>query len=126
MSNKMSDIPILQDERVLKHIEEEQKKVSWTEKIRLHLQEHLYIVEKGGKLVVKCFCGYEFGDPKTNWKYSALVYDRNPKEIYPRGIGPDPDWCVFREFYCPDCGVQLDVETIPPGVPFIFSFEPDI
>jgi len=122
----MSEIPILQDERVLKHLEEEQKRVPWSEKIKLHLQEHLYVVEKVDNLVVKCYCGFEFCDPKTNWKYHALVFDRNPKEIHPGITGPDPDWCVFREFYCPGCGVLLDVEAVPPGIPFIFSFEPDI
>jgi len=122
----MSEIPALQDERVLKHLEQEQKKVNWPEKIQLHLQEHLYIVEKGDKLIVKCSCGHEFGEHKTNWKYEALVYDRNPKDIYPGITGPAPEYCIFREFYCPGCGVQLDVEAVPPGIPFIFSFEPDM
>jgi acetone carboxylase gamma subunit len=122
----MKEIPILQDGIVLRHIEEEQKKVSWKERIVLHLQEHLYIVEKGDKFAVKCFCGYEFGDPQKNWKYEALIFDRNPKEIFPGVTGPDPDWCVFREFYCPGCGTQLDVEAVPPGIPFIFSFEPEM
>jgi len=83
-------------------------------------------VEKGDGLVVKCTCGYEFGDARKNWKYEALVYDRNPKDIYPGIAGVDPEWCIYREFYCPDCGVQLDVEAVPPGIPFIFSFEPEI
>ncbi|MFH0914122.1 MAG: acetone carboxylase subunit gamma [Chloroflexota bacterium] len=126
MSDALRNIPIMQDQKLIKHLEEEQKKVPWKEKIRLHLQEHLYIVEKDNHLVVKCFCGHEFGEAKSNWKYEALVYDRNPQELYPGFVGPDPEWCVFREFYCPGCGAQLDVEAVPPGVPFIFSFEPGI
>lgn len=38
----------------------------------------------------------------------------------------DPDWSVLREFYCPGCATQLDVEVVPQGYPFIFNVEPDL
>lgn len=103
-----------------------QPKVAWDDKILVHLQEHLYIVEKGNRKIVKCDCGYEFGDYKTNWKYSALVYDRNPREIY-FGVGShDPEWCTYREFYCPGCVTQLAVEAVPHGIPFLCPVELDL
>lgn len=110
---------IVKTELMEKHTAEEQKKLGWREKILVHLQEHLYIVEREGKKIVKCDCGYEFGNYKTDWKFSALVYDRNPKDIYPGITGHDPDWVVYREFYCPGCGALLDVEAVPHGIPFI-------
>ena len=113
--------------RLLQHLAEEQRKVSWPDRIIAHMHEHMYIVEKSaGSLVVKCSCGHEFCDPKTNWKHSSLVYDRNPKEIYPGLTGPDPEWCTYREFYCPGCYTQLEVEAVPHGMPFVFSAQVDL
>ena len=106
------------------YVEILQERVPWKERILLPIGEHLYIVEKGRERVVKCDCGHEFGDYHRNWKLGALIYDRNPKEIYPGVTGPDPEWCLFREFYCPGCLTQLEVEAVPHGIPLIFSFEP--
>lgn len=105
---------------------QERPKVAWVDKIIIDLQEHLYIVEKGDRKVIKCDCGYEFGDYKMNWKYNALVYDRNPREIYPGKGGHDPDWCTYREFYCPGCLAQLEVEAVPHGMPFLCPVELDL
>lgn len=105
---------------------EEQAKVSWPEEVLVHLQEHLYIVEKAGQKIVKCECGHEFGSYKTNWKYNSLVYDRNPKEIYPGITGHDPEWTTYREFFCPGCLALLEVEGVPHGVPFLFNTELDL
>lgn len=107
----------------------EQKRVPWKEKILLCLQEHLYIVEKDGEKIVKCTCGQEFGDYRRNWKESALVYARDTEEkleeIYRGPRKPDPNWAIIREFYCPGCGTQLEVETVMPHYPFVFNFLPD-
>ena len=102
--------------------------MGWKERIIAPLQKHLYIVQKGHERVVKCSCGHEFGDYKQNWKLNALVYERNPEdgEVY---VGPrafDGKWVVLREFYCPGCGTQLEVELLPHGHPFIFDAELDI
>ena len=111
-----------------KMIEIEQDRVSWKDKIIAPLQEHLYIVQKGDERLVKCSCGYEFGDYKQNWKLNSLVYERKPEdgEVY---VGPrafDGNWVIMREFYCPGCGTQLEVELLPHGHPFIFDAEIDI
>lgn len=107
-----------------------QERVRWPEKILLPLGEHLYIVAKGRQRIVKCDCGCEFGDWRENWKLKALVYVRNTRqklaEIYPGPRSPDPAWCEIREFYCPSCGAQLEVENVPPGYPVTFDFLPDI
>ena len=107
----------------------EQARVPWADRILVCLQEHLYVVEKAtGERVVKCSCGQEFGDYRTNWKESALVYERPPQdgEFFLGSRGADSEWQILREFYCPRCAAQLDVEPVPVGYPFIFNFLPDI
>lgn len=118
-------------ERFEMMLEIHQSRVPWSEKILLPLGLHLYIVLKeNGDRVVKCDCGYEFGDYRRNWKLNALIYVRDTEEklaeIYPKMMGPDPCWMEIREYYCPGCSTQLEVESVPPGYPVVFDFRPDI
>ena len=110
-------------------LELEQERVPWDDRIVVPLQEHLYVVETSdGERIVKCQCGQEFGDYRQNWKEEALVYERHPQDgvVFLPNKGADPDWQVLREFYCPGCAAQLDVEPVPVGYPFIFNFLPDL
>jgi acetone carboxylase gamma subunit len=60
----------------------------------------------------------------------AVVYVRQSEsemlEIYPRMAGPDPKLQHVREYYCPNCARQLEVEALPPGYPIVHDFLPDI
>jgi len=116
------------EDRFEKMLEIEQERVSWPERIVAPLAEYLYIVLKKGQMITKCSCGYEFGDYKENWKLNALVYERNPRdgEIYAGPRGGNPNWMILREFYCPGCGTQLEVEALPPGFPVLFDAQLDI
>lgn len=110
-------------------IELEQERVAFDEQILVCLQEHLFVVDPGldGEPVVKCDCGYEFGPYNANWKTGALVRQRDDTRdgsVYVGPRGADPDWMILREFYCPGCAAQLDVEMVPPGYPFINNFVP--
>jgi acetone carboxylase, gamma subunit len=129
----LDEVQRLQHEKDLDRMERvlaiEQARVSWKDRILVCLQEHLYVVAKDdGQRIVKCTCGQEFGDYRTNWKEASLVYERQPQdgEIFLGTRGADPEWQVLREFYCPGCAVQLDVEPVPIGYPFIFNFLPDL
>jgi acetone carboxylase gamma subunit len=106
----------------------EQERLGWRERIIMPLQEHLFVVEDptSGTVSVRCDCGNWFDDYRRNWKESALVYERDPLDgvIFLGPRAADPDWHVLREFYCPGCATQLDVETVPKGYPFIFNFLP--
>ena len=107
-----------------------QGRVAWPEKILLPLTPNLFIVQKGSERIVKCRCGQEFGDYRVNWKLHSLIYVRDTEEslqeIY-RGIEqPDPSWVQVREYYCPGCGAQLEVEAVPRGCPPDFEFLPDL
>ncbi len=126
--------PIIGDQkdsnRFEKILEILQAKVKWNEKILLPLHEHLYVVAKDGKRIVKCDCGYEFGDYQINWKTKCRIRVRDTiesiEELYPKYMGSDPEWEELREYYCPGCFILLDVEAVPPGYPTIFNFLPDI
>jgi len=108
-----------------------QERVPWKDRILLPYGLHLYIVQKpDGTRVVKCDCGHEFGDYRENWKLNALIYVRETEEqmneLYPKLMAPDPQWQVIREYYCPGCATQLEVEAVTPWYPILFDFEPDI
>lgn len=107
-----------------------QSKVGWKEKIILPLSEHLFIISKDGKPIVKCKCGYEFGDYRVNWKFKARVFVRDEREtieeIYKKYMGCTPGWMELREYYCPGCYTLLEVEAVPPGYPAVFDFLPDL
>jgi|Deesub1362A_J573_1020465.scaffolds.fasta_scaffold00497_15 acetone carboxylase gamma subunit len=122
---------IKDSDRFEKYIEILQERVSWKERILLPIGLHLFIVEKeNGDRIVKCECGYEFGDYRVNWKLQALIYVRDDEEkleeIYPGFWKPDPEIWEIREFYCPECATLLEVESVPKGYPLIFDFLPDI
>ena len=117
-------------DRFDKYVEVLQEKVTWKERILLPLTDKLFIVEcKDGERIVKCRCGCEFGDYRENWKLKALIHVRDTQEeineLYEYPGAPDPNYCEVREYYCPDCGSQLEVEIVPFGYPAIFDCLPD-
>ena len=118
-------------DRFLKYREVLQERAPWRDRILLPIALHLCIVQKDdGARVVKCDCGHEFGDYHRNWKLSARVRVRNTKErldeLYPHPMGCNPEWMELREYFCPGCWTQLDVEAVPPGYPVVFNFLPDL
>jgi acetone carboxylase gamma subunit len=107
-----------------------QSRVPWPERILLPLTPALFIVQKGGERIVKCRCGHEFGDYRANWKLAALIHVRDTAEklheIYHGREQPDAAWVQIREYYCPGCGTQLEVEALPRGAPPDFELLPDL
>jgi len=119
-------------ERFSLYLEVLQAKVPWKDKIILPLGPHLFVAQAAAtkQWVIKCDCGHEFCDYRQNWKLEATIYVRDTPEamleIYPSLMAPDTDWQVYREYYCPSCGVMHDVESPTPWYPVIHDFEPDI
>jgi acetone carboxylase gamma subunit len=108
-----------------------QERVPWEDPIVLPFGEHLFIVAKGGgEYAVKCDCGHEFCSHTENWKLEALIRVRDDeeslREVYPEKMHGDPAWNVLREYFCPGCRAQLEVEAVPPGYPVIHDFVPDL
>ena len=77
-------------------------------------------------------CGHKLISARDNYKKGCLVYDRDPREIQPPlvdeeyNFAPDPNWMRILEFYCPNCGTQVETEYLPPGHPIIHDIEIDI
>ena len=77
-------------------------------------------------------CGIALISARENYKKGCLVYDRDPQTIFKPiteeawDYSPNPEWCRFIEFYCPGCGVLVEVETLPPGHPITHDIELDI
>jgi len=107
-----------------------QRRVTFDDRILLPLTPMLFIVAAGDERVVKCRCGHGFGDYRVNWKLSAAIHVRSDEaslaEVYRGREQPDPSWIQLREYLCPGCGTQLEVEAVPRGCPPDFEFLPDL
>jgi acetone carboxylase gamma subunit len=120
-------------DRFDKYLKLLQQRVEWDDPIVLPFGEHLYIVRSAaasGAYMVKCDCGHEFCDFRSNWKLEALIYVRETQEeleqIYPEKMSGDARWNSLREYFCPGCKTLLEVEAVPPGYPVVHDFVPDL
>jgi len=109
-----------------------QRRVPYEDPIVLPAGEGLNIVRRrsDGEMVYRCDCGHDFCAHDRNWKLDAVVRVRESEEslleVYPKMAGPDPALQQVREYYCPSCARQLEVEALPPGYPVVHDFLPDI
>ncbi len=109
-----------------------QRRVPYEDPIVLPAGEGLNIVRRrsDGELVYRCDCGHDFCAHNRNWKMDALIYVRETeesvREVYPVMGGPDPLLQQIREYYCPSCARQLEVEAMQPGYPVVHEFLPDV
>lgn len=109
-----------------------QARVGYEDPIVLPAGEGLNIVRRrsDGRMVYRCDCGHDFCEHNRNWKMDALVHVRESEqamlEVYPERGGPDPRLQQLREYICPGCARQLEVEALPPGYPVVHEFLPDI
>ena len=117
-------------DRFDKYVEVMQGRVAFDERILLPLTPALFVVAADGERVVKCRCGHAFGDYRVNWKLFSLVHVRDDEaslsEVYRGREVPDPEWVQIREYVCPGCGTQLEVEAVPRGCPPDFELLPDL
>jgi Acetone carboxylase, gamma subunit len=108
-----------------------QSSVDWDDPILVPLNDHLYVVGTDEGRKVKADCGAVLCDAEENWKMHTDVRVREDsdelEELYTTWMSPDEDWTFqLREFFCPNCYEQLDVEAVPAGYPILQKFEPDI
>jgi acetone carboxylase gamma subunit len=107
-----------------------QQHVPYDDPIVLPAGEGLNIVRSGEDLVIRCDCGHDFCAHDRNWKMEAVLNvradDESMREVYPAMAHADPDWMELREYFCPSCGRQLEVEAVPPGFPVVHEFLPDV
>lgn len=77
-------------------------------------------------------CNHAISSARKNYKEGCLVHDRDPREIHlpvvegDFNFAPNPKWMRILEFYCPNCGTQMETEYLPPGHPITQDIEIDI
>jgi N-methylhydantoinase B/oxoprolinase/acetone carboxylase alpha subunit/acetone carboxylase gamma subunit len=79
--------------------------------------------KKGRKLAVCSKCGFVYCEANENFKLHCLIYERDPSNFHSGRLAYDREWCIFREFYCPSCASQTEVEAIVPGTPILNDYE---
>ncbi len=98
-------------------------KLQITEGLEIELDKEMWCCNRCGAELVSCH---------KNYKEGCLVYERNPSDIHDPLVegdctfSPDPGWCRILEYYCPDCGLMIEVEYLPPGHPPVHDIEIDI
>lgn len=101
-------------------------KVLVTETLRIDLDTEMYECRRCDKVLVSA---------RENYKRGLRVYNRDPRQIhrplldtrlYERTYSPDPAWCRILEYYCPQCGVMMEAEYLPPGHPPLHDIEFDV
>jgi hypothetical protein len=98
-------------------------KVTGEELFKLTPYVNAIKTKDGKKLLVCADCGHVFCEVTENFKLYCLVCDRDPAQIYLVNKPPHNDWMIYREFYCPECAVQVEVEGTPVGTPIIHTYE---
>lgn len=108
--------------------EEQLAKKTWEPLGKVDVSQELFdlspslkvVEERAGRKVIICSkCGFAYCDAKEDYKLYALIYERDPEQVYSKHLAPDKEWGVYREFYCPGCGIQLEVEQCPPCMTII-------
>ncbi len=100
-----------------------ENKIRITEYLDLDLESEQWLCNR---------CGYRLASARDNYKRGCLLYDRDPREIHRPLIpgqfsfAPDPEWIRIVEFYCPQCGTQIETEYLPPGHPITWDIEIDV
>ena len=86
---------------------------------------YINIVEdKQGKKYARCsHCGHVYCKADENFKLYALIYDNDPEDVYRDYLAPDKEWMIYREFYCPGCGSQIEVEATASCIPILHNIE---
>ncbi|WP_300458804.1 acetone carboxylase subunit gamma [Desulfobacula sp.] len=102
---------------------ETNKRVAITEYLDLDIESDQWICSS---------CGKELISSEENYKKGCLVYGKDPREVHNPLIkgefnfAPDPEWVRIIEFYCPECGVQIETEYLPLGHPITHDIKLDI
>jgi len=84
------------------------------DRIRIHESLILEWNSKEGKAKIECLkCNTILCDASQNYKECVPYIDRDPREVNHMLI--DPDWMIYREYYCPNCATLLEVDPTPPS-----------
>lgn len=77
-------------------------------------------------------CGQALGPASRNYKEGCLIAARHPHDVWRPLIDSeynfsfDPGWTRLVEYYCPQCGLLIDLDVLPPGHPLPHDIELDL
>lgn len=78
-------------------------------------------------------CSQAIIDARENYKKGLLIAERQLEEVHPSLVSGqkfsfthDQKYCRLIEFYCPNCGIMVENEYLPPGHPLTHDIELDI
>lgn len=97
--------------------------IRFTENLDLDVERELWLCHT---------CSHALIGARESYKMGCLVAQRDPREIHAAVLegeytfSPDPDWSRIVEFYCPNCGRQIETEYLPPGHPITHDIELDV
>ncbi len=92
------------------------------DRIRIHESLILERGTEGDSGKIKCLkCGTVLCDGSGNYKEHVPYIDRDPREM--GHLLVDPDWMVYREYYCPHCALLLEVDPTPPGESHLWDIQ---
>ena len=87
------------------------------------LNEQIEIAGGGAAARHVCRCGHDLGPVTENYKRHALMREGPVQNagpwVDPHSIGGDRFVC--RQFFCPGCLTQLDVEIAQRGEPLLWD-----
>ena len=102
-------------------------KIKITEYLTIDLKKEMWCCDR---------CEAELVSARESYMKGCLVHDRPATELYgpPFEVGkdqrvdygPDPDFNHILEFYCPQCGVLMEVQYLLPGHPIPVDIALDI
>ncbi len=100
--------------------------------MNIRITEYLEIDLKDEKWICRR-CGHHLIDAKENYKRGCLVAEKPFDQVHPPLIDgqaysftPDADYCRLVEFYCPECGIMIENEYLPPGHPITHDIQLDL
>ena len=72
------------------------------------LGDAIEVVRLNGSKLIRCRCGYQFGEASRNWKEAALKSIVSPREFgHLVKLHRDLE---ARQYLCPTCGILHSVE----------------
>lgn len=73
---------------------------------------HEYLEIDATSKVIRCLkCAHEFCDSRSNYKEYALYRERPLSDFTSRRLrSKEEPFVVYQEYYCPGCGVLLEVD----------------
>jgi len=98
----------------------------------MRIHEYLdLVVKENGETVIRCKCGYELCTGKENYKNYSVMNERDLNDLPLRKpISGDSMFTHYQEFFCPNCGTLLEVDTICPALdtedPILWDIQIDI